>query len=400
MTHTRDHTRWSLVLIATIAGFAAALNVGKVSPTLSLLQQELALSLLQMGWVVSSYSGLVMLIAVPVGLLSAKAGHYRLTLLGLVLLGGGALTSTYAADIVVLLAARITEGLGYVMVAIAAPALITQVVNPKDRAMAMGIWATWMPVGICIMLLSAPTIIAASGWRNVWLLAGVFPLLWLCVVAFSFRGMQRTTPNPNSRALADIRGILHRAPLLIMAAFACFSALFLVAATFPITAWHQLKGISLQHGSYLLTFAIILNICGNLIGGALIARGLALSRVLAISFTLPALLAGLTFVETLPFWLQYVCLASFFFFGGIVPGAIFAAAPAYATSPAQIGLLIGLFFQGAATGQVIGPIVFSTLIELANGNWAWGAAFYGFFGLLGGLVMINIPPPQSTETAI
>jgi len=53
-------------------------------------------------------------------------------------------------------------------------------------------------------------------------------------------------------------------------------------------------------------------------------------------------------------------------------------------------------FQGTTAGQVIGPILFSNLIEWKDQDWSWGMPFYLAIAVIGGLVMYSVKPPKST----
>ena len=59
----------------------------------------------------------------------------------------------------------------------------------------------------------------------------------------------------------------------------------------------------------------------------------------------------------------------------------------------QIGPSVAMVFQGATAGQVLGPILFSQLIEYHQHNWSWALLFFGVFALLGGMFMFLIRPP-------
>ncbi len=388
----QSKTRWALVFIATAAGFAASFNVGKIAPTLLLLRAELETTLFEMGLVVSVYSILAMLLPIPIGLLTARFGAYRMLLSALMLLGGGALLSARTTTLDFLLLTRVLEGLGYVMTAIAAPALIATVVKPADRPIALGIWAGWLPLGISLMFLLSPSVIEVGGWRGVWLLTGLFPLLWLLVVGWSFRSHAHTAaPNPATRyQRGDWKILLQPGPLLLALSFCCFALTFVVTTTFLPAAWQEINQVPVAYSARLLALTIASHALGNFLGGWLIAKGYPPARVLCGAFVLPALLGGLAFT-TMPFVWQYACIVVFMFVLGIVPGAVFATAPTYAQSPRQISLLIGLVFQGAATGQVLGPVLFSQLVERAGGSWNDAFWFFAACTLLGGLLMSRIP---------
>ena len=388
-------TSWPLVMIVAGAGFTAAFNIGKVAPVLPLIQAEMGLELSDLGLVVSVYSLLSMLLCVPMAIAGAQFGNYRTAVLALGLMGCGGLVSAHAQTLSWLLFGRIIEGFGFVMIAVAGPALIARAVLPQDRAMGMTVWSLWLPVGVSSMLLISPTLIGLADWRLPWSLTGWFALLWMVVLGFAFLNVGRAGDRQRGITKQQIMGIFQPGTLMMALSLGLFSSLYTVGVAFSPTIWHETKQISLQSGSYLLAIAIFTTVIGNLIGGYLIKRGYPMNRLLLIGFVVPAALCSLVFVQALPFWFQYICFVIFAAGVGVIPAAIFAKAPAYTNEPIQISLVIALVFQGTTVGQVFGPIMFSNLIEWQDQDWSWGLQYFLVIAVIGGLVMNSIKPPKS-----
>src|SRR5690606_34456094 len=75
-----------------------------------------------------------------------------------------------------LLALRAAEGIGFLLVALPAPALIRQLVPPQGLSAMLGVWGAYMPFGTALALLGGPLVIAAAGWRAWWLLLALLTL--------------------------------------------------------------------------------------------------------------------------------------------------------------------------------------------------------------------------------
>lgn len=382
-------------MIVAGAGFTAAFNIGKVAPALPLIQAEMGLELSDMGLVVSVYSLLAMLLCVPVAIAGAKFGNYRTALLALGLMGCGGLLSSHADSLTGLLLGRIVEGFGFVMIAVAGPALIARAVLPEDRAIGMTIWSLWMPVGVSTLLLISPTLTDFADWRLPWSLTGWFALIWMVVLGLTFLNVGRTGDRQRGISQQQIKAIFQPGTLMMALSMTLFACLYMVAIAFAPTLWHETQQISLQTGSYLLAIAMIMTIIGNLFGGYLIKRGYPLNRLLVRGFVIPSVICSLIFIPALPFWAQYIGFVIFTTAVGAVPSAVFAKAPAYTTEPIQISLVIALAFQGASAGQALGPVLFSNLIEWQDHNWSWGVLYYLVFAAVGGLVMHSIKPPAA-----
>ena len=264
--------------------------------------------------------------------------------------------------------------------------------------MGMTIWSLWMPIGASILLLISPTLIDFAGWRLPWSLTGWSALVWMVVLGVAFLSVGRSGDKQRGISKQQIKAIFQPGTLMMALSMMLFASLYLVAIAFAPTIWHETKQVSLQAGSYLLAFAMIMTIVGNLFGGYLIKRGYSLNRLLVRGFVIPSMLCSLIFISAVPFWLQYSFFVIFTAAVGIVPAAIFARAPAYTTEPIQISLVIALVFQGTSAGQVFGPILFSNLIEWQNHNWSWGALFYLMIASVGGMLMYSIRPPKAVTS--
>ncbi|MCZ7653693.1 MAG: MFS transporter [Rhodocyclaceae bacterium] len=54
--------------------------------------------------------------------------------------------------------------------AVSAPALLSAACAPLDRRFALGIWSGYLPAGVGLVMLLAPLVVPAGGWRGLWLL--------------------------------------------------------------------------------------------------------------------------------------------------------------------------------------------------------------------------------------
>ena len=240
----QEKTSWPLVIIVAGAGFTAAFNIGKVAPVLSLIQAEMGLELSDLGLVVSVYSLMVMLLCIPVAIAGAQFGNYRTAVLALGLMGCGGLLSAHADNLSWLLFGRVVEGFGFVMIAVAAPALIARSVLPEDRAMGMTVWSLWLPVGASTMLLLSPTLIDYADWRLPWSFTGWFALVWMVVLGLAFSKVGRAGDKQRGISMQQIKGIFQPGTLVMALSMALFSALYTVAIAFAPTVWHETKQIT------------------------------------------------------------------------------------------------------------------------------------------------------------
>ena len=271
-TNTEEHRSWWLVWLVWACGAAGAAQVGKVPPALPGMIDSLGISLTLSGWIASTVSLIGIGIGVFAGRLSDRLGARNTISLGLLAISAGCILGTTATTASWLIATRILEGAGLVMVMASAPALMQRHAPAGQISMAMGIWGTFMPFGVASILLIAPFIIGGPGWQTLWQLAGVWALT---TGAFAWSFLQ---PDPatkeRSPLLADIQSILLRPAILVSGGcFALYAAIYLGVLSF-IPVWlTETENLSLGWASTIAALFACCNILGNLTAGALIRRG-------------------------------------------------------------------------------------------------------------------------------
>jgi len=138
------------------------------------------------------------------------------------------------------------------------------------------------------------------------------------------------------------------------------------------------------------------NILGNLFGGWLNRYGIPLRVLFFIALVVAAGFGVITYMERFIFEFQLVAACLFSFVGGVAPATLFATAATLTDSPAQNGLLVGLLFQGAGLGQVIGPLLVGALVDTA-GNWLLTPLYFVLAGVLAITVVALLPRSASSR---
>jgi len=131
--------------LVVAAGGVAALQVGKLPPALPALQAQLGLSLVQSGFMLSMVQLAGLSLAVFMGLLADGMGLKRSMVRGLLLLALASGAGGLSTSVPMLLACRALEGVGLLLVALPAPALIRRLVPAQQLAGMLGVWGAYMP---------------------------------------------------------------------------------------------------------------------------------------------------------------------------------------------------------------------------------------------------------------
>lgn len=364
-------TQWRAVMVAALCGVAAAMNVGKVPVSLPQMRDELGLSLVQAGWVSSTLATLAVVVALAVGLLVGRLGALRMVLAGLLLGALGAAATLAASGFAWLITCRIVEGAGFLLVSVAAPALVSAAAAAPDRRFALGIWSGYMPMGASIAMALAPLLMPAPGWRALWIAAACA----LCVAAVAvWRERASYGPGvasqhalaPLSQTLAVLRQPL---PWLLTGTFALWATQHFALIIWLPTFLKEQRQLPDGVVSMLTCLMLVANVPGNLIGGALVQRGLPRGVVIACAQTFTGLCGWWLFSDALPDLFRYALCVLLSFVGGVIPASVMSSSTVLARTPSQIGALQGLIMQGTQLGQFIGTPLIAAVVA-ASGQWS------------------------------
>jgi MFS family permease len=386
--------------VVVLAGVAAALHVGKVPPALEALRQALDLTLVQAGFLLSSTQLAGMALGVAFGAAADALGGKRSMGLGLLLLAAAGFAGSAAGGVALLLALRVVEGFGFLLVVLPAPGMLRRVVAPGKVNATLGVWGAYMPLGTALALLAGPAWVATLGWRTWWALMAAVSLamaVWL----------QRAVPAPDAPALGAAQvpaapgGVAHTAgasaaidwaarlratlgdagPWLVALAFAAYSSQWLAVIGFLPTIYLH-AGVSGTATGLLTALAAAVNMAGNIGAGRLLHRGAAPPRLLAAGFVAMALAtlaayAGPADAAWLPPWARYAGVLAFSLLGGMIPATLFALSVRLAPGEQTIATTVGWVQQWSAFGQFAGPPVVAFMASRAGGwhlTWVFSAA--------------------------
>lgn len=354
--HAPETTRWPVIAAVFAAGVSAAFALIKVSPALPALRGELGLDLAQAGWLMSTATLAMVLLALPAGLVCLRVGAHRVMRAGLVLAALGGAGGALSVHFSPLLAARALEGLGFVLVTVAGPVLVGRVAVPADRPRALALWGIWLPVGGLGALLAAPWLVGRWGWPALWW-AGVF----LAVAAWA--GLARLR-----MPAADVAGPGGAGALRVPAAwgvgllFACFTFQLYAVVTFAPLVLVERAGVSAAVASW----ATALTMIGSAVAGGAVSlrvgQGVRPERIVLGGFAALAVLVPLLPAAASWGGAGAALLVAHGLACGAAAAGVYAWAPRLVPAPA-LGVTMGLLMTGNGLGVVLGPPAVGALLE-------------------------------------
>ena len=351
----RISTDWRAVLAAAACGVAVAFNVGKVPIAMTELRAEFGLSLVAAGWMSSMINTLAVCTGLAFGILGDRVGALRTCYAGLAVSILGGVLGLVAANEGVLLISRFLEGAGQVAIVVSAPALLTSAAAPTDQRFALGIWSSYLPAGVGIIMLLAPLILPLGGWRGLWLLS-------LAALAMSALAVRRSEASYAPRAATPLDespwrnarlALAQPAPWLLAFAMMSWTLQHYALIIWLPTFLKEQRGLGTLATSLLSCIMVLANVPGNLIPGASLVTGLAGAGI---------------FLDGLPDALRYLLCVLLSFVGGLIPASVLSASAHLAKTPKQIGTLQGLFMQMGNVGPFIGPPIIAAIVA-ASGLW-------------------------------
>ena len=372
--------------IVVAAGVSASLHVGKLPPAVGMLQEQLGVSLVQAGFLLSTVQVAGMVLGLAVGLMADRWGLRRTLLIGLLLMAAASAMGAAATGFVWLLMTRVLEGLGFLLTVMPGPGLIRRSVPAHELSARMGWWGSYMPLGSATALMLGPWVLRAAGWQFWWLLLGVTSLLAALAVWRWVPADEAHVANADAASLATEQHAWHArllqtvrssGPWLVAVSFAVYSCQWIGLVGFLPTIYAQ-AGLSAQMAGLLTALMAAANVLGNVASGRLLQSGWSPKRSLQTGFVIMGLCGVLAFVQwngesLLPLAGRFLAVVCFSAVGGLIPGTLFTAAVHLAPNTNTVSTTVGFMQQLSCVGQFAGPPMLAALASWAGGwqfSWA------------------------------
>lgn len=359
-----ERTNWRAVLAAYAVGVAGAIQVGRIAPVATAIQADLEIGLFALGWLISLITLASALFGLIAGYRVLRAGLRTSLIVGALTMGASAAIAGLVPTMQVLIGARITEGLGYLIVVVAAPTLIAREASEKDVPFALALWGTFFTLGLSLAAFLGSSIAEFLGWKA-WFFTSA-ALVFAAAMAALFMVQTDETENQASLGIWATVSNMTKASWYLGAAFLGVTLLALSILSLLPTFLVEIHALSPATAGSLTGIVALSSILGSLSYGAFATR--LSDKIIATAAT--ALLiasASIAFsiaIETS----QIVTFATVaVVMTGVLVAQTFAAVPKVAGCEKQIGPTNGLVAQLGSVGALIGPPVIGALV--ASVGW-------------------------------
>jgi hypothetical protein len=335
-------TPWPLIAALYVTGLLAGTQFSKVSLTLGDLAQVYPGA--PVAFAVSGVAVIGIVFGVMAGGLTASFGPRRAILWALGISGVAGGLGALLPPFPVLMGLRVFEGAGHLILVVAVPTLMAGLAAERDRALVMGIWATFFGVGFAVTAL----LIGEAGVGRVYGTHAALMLAMLALLAWMLpRGVvtaRRALPKLSDHLL------IYTTPRLFAPGLGhgIYAGLFLALITYVPTALGT---------PWLAAVLPIVSIAGSLSVGIL-ARWIAPGTLVWTMFAAMAVLFALTALAgALAPYVMIVAMV----ISGVVAGAGFAAVPWLHSADADRALSNGALAQLGNVGTFSGTPIFAAL---------------------------------------
>ncbi|AOR36625.1 MFS transporter [Streptomyces fodineus] len=194
--------RWTVLAVCCLSMFLVGLDTTIVNVGLPAIGRALGVGTRSLEWTVDAYTIVLAGLLISSGALADRFGRRRVFQWGLALFGAASLLCATAPSVGALVAARAVQGVGASMLSPVALAIVVNAMpDPRERAQAIGIWASVFGLSMAVGPVTGGGLVAALGWRALfWINAPVIAAALVLSAVFV-----PESRGPRARRL-DLRG--------------------------------------------------------------------------------------------------------------------------------------------------------------------------------------------------
>jgi MFS family permease len=380
-------------------------NMFKIPMILNDLAADYGMELTGASWLMAVFTFTGIFCAWPAGSLAQKMNPLRFMLTGVYFVAAGSLLGAFAPGAAALIATRALEGIGFCLVTVSGPLVLTRVIAPQNRGRAMGLWGTWLCLGQVITFALTPTIYQTGGRPLVWLLYAALAALLATVCLVTLRLPAAETlaaaappsppAEPSPPRLTPLAGVL-KSPCFwrLGCSYLIYNILITAVLTFGPTYLEGI-GISTAQAAALTSLPMLLALVSSPLFGWLMDRLQTKKPLLC--FALLGLLGATLFFlpAALPRGAGILLI-------GLACGApciVLNLIPDTILNPAGYGNAVGLLMVLQNIGMFLGSLSLSYLLLPAGGNWTLAGLMLLPLGFLAFLGVLLLPLPKAGTQA-
>ena len=159
-----ENRKWWTLASVSFGLFMIMLDNTIVNVALPSIRADLDIQLSELEWVVNGYALTFAVVMLTGGKLADRYGRRRIFIAGLLIFTASSLACGLASDAHMLIGSRVVQGVGSALMNPATLSIITATFPPRQRGMAIGIWAGTSAMALAIGPLVGGLITQHIGW--------------------------------------------------------------------------------------------------------------------------------------------------------------------------------------------------------------------------------------------
>ncbi len=378
---------WILIAVVLLLfGTAVASSQYKVPVIMTQITQQFGMTDSSASWLMSIFTFVGIILAIPTGALAKKFGPKILLLAASAILLVGSLIGIAATDGTMLIVSRGVEGVAFILVTICGPLAVQKYVAPEKIGSATGIWALWVCLGSVVGGVVTPTVSATLGFVGVWMVYAVFAAIFAVLVAVVVKFNDGAPDAPAQASGEQVEPKVSYAELfkpntlLYLAGFLLFNMVLLAMLSFSPT-WMQIQGIDPTLSGFLSTLPMLLAVISSPLFGSLSdklgrCKPLYIIALLSMGPCAFLLLTG----TGMQLWIGAVIMG---LVGMGVPVICLTAYPKVLGKPELMSIGMGFLMLIQSLGQFLGTFVSPMLLGSSGDQWMTLGIVMCILGLVG-----------------
>ena len=281
--------RWFIVGLLFVAMVNAYIDRGNIAMVAPLLTDELLLDSVKKGYIFSAFNAGYALMMIPAGLLVDRFGYRRIYTLFYLLWGLTSAAFGLAEFFWHFVVLRILLGVCEAASGPASFAFIADYFTKAERGLASGIFLAGTKIGPAVGAVVAAYLIDAFGWRMLFILSGLVPLIWILPWLLGVSAIERrpalrvSEERETERRLPLATLVRNRKTFGIWLGYFCYgSVLYLYLSWLPSYLYDSL-GLSIKETGWWQLFLYgglaVVTVGAGWLADRFIARGATETRV-------------------------------------------------------------------------------------------------------------------------
>jgi len=164
---TSENRRWWTLAAVALGLFMIMLDNTIVNVALPSIQRDLGAKLSELEWIVSGYALSFAALILTGGKLADLLGRRRIFVIGLAVFAASSLACALAPSAGFLIGARVVQGVGAALMNPATLSIISATFPPRERGMAIGLWAGVSATALAIGPLVGGLLVENVGWSSI-----------------------------------------------------------------------------------------------------------------------------------------------------------------------------------------------------------------------------------------